>query len=191
MLKHYVTFFSPGTFVAEQSVKEIEAWDVNDAVTMSKKINERYGAKPYAFQFSTRERGDKDFDSKESKRSGLYYLGGKIETLDQIKKRNNPAERILVSNMECNGWSRVVTNTNSYKWTQPLYENDTVLDLKTCAPTEKEESAITAPNKQMAAALNFKIVVIPGIEGVYLLNDDQLQELASRLNSALNDITKA
>ena len=134
MVKHYVTFSSPGTFVAEQTVKEIESWDVCKAVAMSKKINERYGAKPYAFQFSTRQRGANDFDSKETKRSGFYYLGGKIETLADIKKRNDPKEHILISNMECNGWARVVTNINSYRWTQPLNENDVVLDLKTCAP---------------------------------------------------------
>jgi len=46
-------------------------------------------------------------------------------------------------------------------------------------------------NKQMATALSFKAIVLPGIEGIYMLNDEQLQELASRLNSALKEITKA
>lgn len=130
MKKHYVEFFSPGTFVAEQTEQEINEWDVETAIKMSRKIKERYGATPYGFQFTTRERKSTDFDSKEVKRSPMYYLGGEIFTVEDIRKRNLPDERILLSNMECNGWDRIVVNTNSWKWTQPLKEGDVVLDMK-------------------------------------------------------------
>ena len=65
MKKHFVTFYSPGTFVAEQTTKPIDSWDVELAVSMSGEIKERYGALPYGFQFSTRERGENDLDSHE------------------------------------------------------------------------------------------------------------------------------
>jgi ATP sulfurylase len=128
--KHFVTFYSPGTFMAEESTQEIDSWDVDKAVKLAKKVKERYGARPYGFQFSTRERGPDDFNSKETKRSGTYYLGGKVWTLAQLEKKADPKEEILRSNMRGNGWDKVVVNDNSWRWTQPLQKNDTVLDVK-------------------------------------------------------------
>jgi hypothetical protein len=58
----------------------------------------------------------------------LYYLGGTVETLEEVKARATDKERILISNMEINKWDRVITNTNSWKWTQPLEPDDIVLD---------------------------------------------------------------
>ena len=126
MEKHFVTFFSPGTFVAETTDKPVASWDVEKAKRMARGIVERHGATPYAFQFSTRTRGHKDLDSKVSKRSGLYYLGGKIETLAEVEARE--PDSILASNMRGNGWDRVVTTTNGYRWTQPLRKGDSVVE---------------------------------------------------------------
>lgn len=128
MQKHFVTFFSPGTFVAETTTKPIESWDVNQAVEMAKSVVERYNALPYGFRFSTRERGENDLDSHEVKTSAMCYLGGEVLALEEIKARNNPDDRILISNMECNGWQRVVINKNSWSWCQPLASGDEVLD---------------------------------------------------------------
>lgn len=128
--KHFVTFISPGTFVAERTTKEIAAWDTDLAVEMARKIKERYGAKPYGFYFTTRGRGDKDLDSKEVARSnGIYYLGGTIETLEQVKARNYPKDKILISNMEANHWDRIIVNRNSWTWTQPFEAHDVLLDV--------------------------------------------------------------
>lgn len=127
MEKHFVTFYSPGTFVAETTEKPIDSWDVKEAQRMAKSITERYGATPYAFQFTTRGRGPDDLDSKVTKRSGMHYMHGKVETLAEIEARNDPSEAILRSNMRGNGWDRVVTNTKGYRWTQPLGKDDVVL----------------------------------------------------------------
>lgn len=127
---HFVTFYSPGTFFAENTTKPIKSWHVATAIRMARKIKERYNATPYAFQFSTNERGAKDLNSKEVKRSGMYYLGGKIETLAEVKARNDPAEEILRMNMEGNGWHKIIVNTNSWRVTQPLRKNDVILDFK-------------------------------------------------------------
>jgi hypothetical protein len=130
MEAHFVTFYSPGTFLHEESTKPIEAWDVKVASTMAREISERYGAKPFGFRFTTRSREDKDLDSRVSKTSRMYFLGGKVETLAQVKARATPDDRILVSNMECKGYERIITNTNSWKVTMPLGKNDIVLDWK-------------------------------------------------------------
>ena len=128
MKANFVTFLSPGTCVNEETTKPIDAWDVDKAVAMSKDITERYNSKPFGFQFSTRERGDKDLDSKVTERSGTYYLGGKVMTVDDVK-REMPNEKILISNMERNNIWKVVVNTNSWRITQPLNADDVVLDV--------------------------------------------------------------
>jgi hypothetical protein len=129
MEKHFVTFYSPGTFVAEDTTRPIEQWDVDAAVAMARDITERYGATPYGFRFTTRSREDADLDSKTTATSNMYYLGGEIETVEQVEARADPAERILLANMKGNGYGRIVVNRNSWKWTQPLRDNDVVLDF--------------------------------------------------------------
>jgi len=74
---HFVRFYSPGTFVAEQTEKLIESWDVEKAKEMARNIKERYGACPYGFQFTTRERSGTDLDSHESAHSPMYFWAGR------------------------------------------------------------------------------------------------------------------
>lgn len=127
MEQHFVTFYSPGTFVAETSTMPVPAWDVDLALSLMSGVVERYNARPYGFRFTTRARGDADLDSKEIARSHTYYVGGKIETLAEIEERGQPSEEILRSNMRGNGYDRVWTTTAGWKWTQPLLPDDVVL----------------------------------------------------------------
>jgi hypothetical protein len=136
--KHFVTFYSPGTFVAETTEKPIDTWDVNKAMEMAHDVIERYGATPYGFQFSTRSRGDDDLDSKRSAESPFYHLGGKIESLAEVEARNDPKEEILRSNMRENDYDRVVINDNSWRSTRPFAKDDVMLDWK---PKAKRKSA--------------------------------------------------
>jgi|SRR5881394_4073586 len=128
MEAHFVTFYSPGTLIVETTEEPIGSWDVDEAKRRAHTIRERHGATPYAFQFTTRSRRDTDLDSTECARSPYYFLGGTVETLAQVKARATEADRILVNNMEGNGYARVITNTNSYRWVQPLRADDVVLE---------------------------------------------------------------
>lgn len=130
MEKHFVQFFSPGTFVSEQTSKPIDAWDVDAALAMAGDIHERYGARPYGFRFVTRSRQDDELDSKQTACGPMHYLGGTIRALADVERDNLPDEDILRSNMRCNGYDRIVTNTNSWKFTGPLNADDVVLDFK-------------------------------------------------------------
>lgn len=107
-----VTFYSPGTFVAEMSDVETYETDPNKIALLANDIKERYGATPYAFRF----------------KGVCYYLGGKVLTLDDIP--DTPENHILRANMIINGWDRVIENTNSYRWVMPLDPDDVVLDFK-------------------------------------------------------------
>lgn len=130
MQQHFVTFYSPGTFIAETTQQQIASWDVNQAMKMAHAITERYGATPYGFRFTTRERADDELDSKVVAQSPTYFLGGLVETLEQVKARNTGKDNILISNMEGNGYRKVVTNNNSWRWTQQLHDSDVVLNWK-------------------------------------------------------------
>jgi hypothetical protein len=125
--KNFVTFLSPGTFFSEETVKEIDSWDVNKAVEMSKNIVERYDATPYAFYFTTRARDDYDLDSKQIDESVIYYLGGEIRSLKDVELELNPDNNILIENMRNNGYKRVITNSGKWKSVHPLKDGDIVL----------------------------------------------------------------
>ena len=129
MQKHFVVLLSPGTFVDEETMREIDSWDTGQAMEMAGGVLERYGATPYGFRFITRARGPNDLDSMVVARSRTYFLGGKVETLEEVEARNDPSERILRINMKTGGFS-VVVNTNSWKTVKPLMEGDVVLDWK-------------------------------------------------------------
>lgn len=90
MTKHFVKFYSPGTFVAETSLQPVDSWDVVVARGMAAKITERHGATPYGFQFITRERGPDDLDSKQVDQSPMYYLGGNVRTVEEVEAANDP-----------------------------------------------------------------------------------------------------
>jgi hypothetical protein len=135
--EHSVTFLSPGTFVSEATDKDIVSWDTREAVKMAESITERHGAKPYGFRFETwkthtpvsdGEGGTLEVKPKLEKSSGIYFLGGKLETYDDVCKRNDPKEEILRSNMKYNEYWVVCINTNSYKSTLPFGEEDRIVD---------------------------------------------------------------
>ena len=129
MKKHFVVFMSPGTLFHETTQKEVASWDIDKAKKMAVGIHERHGATSFGFYFITRSRGEKDLDSKITATSPTYFLGGTVETLQKVKARATKEDNILISNMECNGWNRIITNTNSWKITLPLRDKDVVLDF--------------------------------------------------------------
>lgn len=126
MKEHYVTFYSPGTFVAETTTKRVKKWDVEEALALMHGIEERYHAKPYGFRFTTKKRGFREMNAKEVKSSGTYYVNCKVQTLADIEAEGGPAGT-LAQNMRTNGWDRVATTTEGWSWSQPLKEGDVVL----------------------------------------------------------------
>jgi hypothetical protein len=138
--QHFVEFISPGTFFNETSVRPIETQDIAKAVAMSREIHERYDARPYAFQFFTSivsdpikddEGGELQVQSREITRSGRHYIGGEVVTYDDVKARNDPKNRILLSNMEGNGWWAMIENKTGWLVTQPFEPIDVLVDPAT------------------------------------------------------------
>ena len=113
MKKYFVKYYSPGTFMPEVNTEEVEKHDVEQAKEKARNIIQRYGATPFGFRFVTRERGENDFDSKETFVSPMHWLGGTVLTLDQVIARNDPKDKILISNRKGNKIEKVIENNNS------------------------------------------------------------------------------
>lgn len=137
--KNFVEFLSPGTLFSEITEKPIESWDPVAAAKMAKKIKERHGATPYGFRFEERivadpiddgEGGKLAVEQKTTRTSGTYFLTGKVETYDDVVKRDDPRDSVLRSNMRCNDYALVVSNCNSYRSTHPFHEKDFVVDAE-------------------------------------------------------------
>ena len=148
MRKHYVKFYCPGSLFAETSTRDIDSWDVDKAVELSSGIIQRYSAKPYGFRFITvltadpvsdGEGGMLDIQPKQVAESAMYYLGGEIHTLEEIKARADPKEEILLSNMQSNGWDKIIINNNSWRASQPFGDDDILLEQPAWAQKKEEE----------------------------------------------------
>ena len=135
--KHYVVFYSPGTFFAEISQREISEWDTRKAMVLAAEVRERHDARPYGFRFETRivaddvpdgEGGTMPSTSKTVEKSGMHYINGKVETLEQVKACATKDDDILVGNIERNGYKKLVTTANGYGWTQPYEPGQCVVD---------------------------------------------------------------
>ena len=137
MRKTTVTFLSPGTFVDEQSTKDIPEPNPSLALKLAADVLERYHAKPYGFYFSTLliadpvpdgEGGTLDVMPREVDQSGIYFIGGKLMTFDEVEQRADPKERILLDNMRYNDFKIVIQNDNSWRTMKPFGERDSIID---------------------------------------------------------------
>jgi hypothetical protein len=99
--KNYVEFLCPGTFFSETSTREIEEWDTAAAAKIAKGIKARYGARPYGFRFACRieadpipdgEGGTLDVRQKTVEQSGIYFIGGTVETQGGHLARQHESE---------------------------------------------------------------------------------------------------
>lgn len=131
MKKHFVTFYCPGTFVAEETTREVPSWDVPFAIKMSETVLARYDAAPYGFRFTTRERGEEDFNSKETEKSPFYWLGGETYSVDQLEtERPEGTTDTLIRNMRGNGWKKCIFNRNSWLFVGILNDDDIILEFE-------------------------------------------------------------
>ena len=111
--KYFVTFFSPGAFVAETSSREIAAPQPN---------NIEWPKDAYSFVIDERVDvvdGRKTYKG-ESKQVGpmYYHPDSKVETLEEVRKNPN-ATPIPISNMKGNGWDEIIWSRWG-NWPQPF-----------------------------------------------------------------------
>lgn len=118
MIKDFVTFLFPGVFWSEDATYEIEGFDFERAIELYKELK----LKPFAFYFTKFERGEEDWNPKEIERSGKYYINGDIKTLEDVKAENDPRNQILIDNMICNRWDKIIVTRCGN--CQPFFDTD-------------------------------------------------------------------
>lgn len=117
MLKHFVEWFYPGSFVSETSAEEVP-----DRSPPKYKHGAAYGYRHFS-QTIIEQDGEKLVGPRKDVSPMTYY--GEILTLDQVKALPGDDYRILISNMECNGWDRVVRTVRGNFYN--LKDGDTVV----------------------------------------------------------------
>lgn len=113
----YVRFLSPGSFCANEWTAPVDSVDPQ-AVTWPEN----------AYAFTMHERvdmidGPETFKGEAKQIGPVYYHpDSKVVTKEDIAAKGDPRDRILLSNMKCNGWPAVIESRWG-NWPQP-YEAD-------------------------------------------------------------------
>jgi hypothetical protein len=109
-----VTFYSPGTFVAEYREIHTLMTDPNEIKLLGQEIVERHGAKPHSFTI--------EGDPKT-------YWFGKNKVIAYADIPDTKENEVLRWNMQFNQWSHIIENSNSWKFTAPYNpEKDVILE---------------------------------------------------------------
>ena len=119
--KSYVEKIYRGILFSEPSVEEVTERDPMQVENDGQMQGFRFYDKEYVVD------GKKSYDGETSNYSNWIYFGKRL-SLDEIKAKygNNPDYRILISNMECNGYNSVChTQAGSFL---PMEEGDMTFD---------------------------------------------------------------
>lgn len=122
-VKHYVTYYLPGTFFDEDETRSIPRRDVKLAL-------KRVPKGVFAFEFWSRTEvkdGGEKLVGPAKDRSPRYYIGGTVMTADDVK-RDVEDNDILLSNMRINKWPLVIRTSAGN--IQPFEKGRALLDGK-------------------------------------------------------------
>lgn len=131
--KSYVEKIYRGILFSEPSVEEVTERDPMQVENDGQMQGFRFYDKEYVVD------GEKSYDGETSNYSNWIYFGKRF-SLDEIKAKygNNPDYRILISNMECNGYNYVChTQVGSFL---PMEEGDMTFD-ELIAQKEQDKEA--------------------------------------------------
>jgi hypothetical protein len=119
MIKQYIEWYYPGSFVSETS--SVMVSDRSAPVVIPERA--------YGYRFFARtevvEDGERLVGANRDYSPMTYF--GEVLTVDQVKalpEHRHDQYRVLISNMECNGWKSVVRTVQGNF--QPINEGDTV-----------------------------------------------------------------
>jgi hypothetical protein len=122
MKKTFVRFYYPGSFFSESSDLEVEDRDISKLNIPKNCFCLKF------FDIVYGEIDEVETKSGELNYSKNYFIGGKLYTLDEIRKEF-PYEDILISNMKLNNWGRLIRCRTKNR--QPFdEENDVILEDK-------------------------------------------------------------
>ena len=126
--QHFVTFKSPGMATAEHTTKEITPGTRSRPLRWPTTYWNATAPSPTASTSPPGPAPPQELDSKNIAKSGTYFMGGKIQTLQEVMA-NPTGNKTLIENMKGNHWDQVVTVTKGHQWTSPILKDDAVLDM--------------------------------------------------------------
>ena len=135
--KSYVEKIYRGVLFSESSISEVEERDPMKIENDGKMQGFRFYDKEFVVD------GEKSFDGEKSNFSKWIYYGKRL-SLDEVKAQygNNPDYRILISNMEGNGYQYVChTQAGSFL---PMQEGDMTFDELIAQKEQDKESKAKA-----------------------------------------------
>ncbi len=128
---HYtlVTFYEPGSFMSEETLRVVTTRDPNEIAKMAPERAFCFTIEDFIEKTTTVD--GEDFKKTESVGgpSGRFYLGGDLYTVDELKAKfgSDRSKEILISNIEVNGWPKAI-QCRTGNW-QPFTDTDTFLDI--------------------------------------------------------------
>ena len=103
-----VTFYTPGSFMPNESTKEVPGLDTEQIAAMAPKNAYSFIVQEFIEKTTTVD-GE---DLKKTEAAGQahrYYIGGKLYTVDELKAEfTDDSKSTLISNMEGNDWPKVI-----------------------------------------------------------------------------------
>ena len=107
-VEHWVEYRFPGTLFSETSTKQLNGPD------LASEAHKNFPRNAFGFQlFDVRVRkgkledGEKITQRDRINKDTMYFPGGKVYSVNDIKALSGD-HRVLISNMEGNGWTHVV-----------------------------------------------------------------------------------
>lgn len=98
--EYFAEFFFPGILISETATRSIpDRFSVGDWPAGA------YGCRTFATTVA--EVDGERITGKARDYSPMTYRGGRVMTLEEVKQANDPSDRILILNMEGNGYERV------------------------------------------------------------------------------------
>ena len=91
--QHYLVLLITRGFNSESITRKIDSWDVGKALEKYVEAMKTYHSKLFGFRFITKK------DGKIVRKSGTFYVNGKVETLKELIARNDPKDETLINNL--------------------------------------------------------------------------------------------
>lgn len=104
--KAYVEYYFAGSFFIESSIKPTKDRNVKNL----KVPDEAFGFQFFDIIETTKTKNGKKITSKSNplNASPIYYYGGEIMTIAEVRKKKIPNAHTIISNMKANNWSKVI-----------------------------------------------------------------------------------
>ena len=177
--KSYVEKIYRGILFSESSISEVEERDPMKVENDGSMQGFRFYDKEFVVD------GEKSYDGEKSNYSNWIYYGKRL-SLDEVKTQygNNPNYRILISNMEGNGYQYVChTQAGSFL---PMQEGDMTFDELVAQKEQQDRARAEARQKSAIEAKKAKYTLMG--EGLTLVKPETVEEWLQFVDDNSDDI---